>query len=117
MAVIVVDRLEAVEIDDADRDANAPELGIAECARELGEEAAPVRQLGQRVQIGEAEVLVRQRLRRRLLRQQRFAAGDEVGEVAVVDEQHRDDRAPVTSRLLTAIASSAGSPVAKKNAT
>ncbi len=93
VAVIVVDRLEAVEVDDPHRDANAPALGVGEGARQLGEEAAAVRQLGERIEIGEAEVLVRERLRCRLLRQQRFAARDEIGEVAVVDEQHRHHRA------------------------
>ncbi|MET4174052.1 hypothetical protein ABIB99_005156 [Bradyrhizobium sp. LA6.1] len=93
VAVIVVDRLEAVEVDDPHRDANAPALGVGEGARQLGEEAAAVRQLGEGIEIGEAEVLVRERLGCRLLRQQRFAARDEIGEVAVVDEQHRHHRA------------------------
>ncbi len=93
VTIIVVDRLEAVEVDDADRNAHAAPLGVSEGARQLGEEAAAVRQLGEGIEIGEAEVLVRERQRRRLLRQQRFAAADEIGEVAIVDEQHRHHRA------------------------
>src|SRR3954462_1794254 len=58
MAVIVVDRLEAVEVDDPDSDANVPALGVSESARQLGEEAAAIRQLGQGIEVGEAEVLV-----------------------------------------------------------
>src|SRR5439155_10371247 len=88
MAVIIVDRLEAVEVDDSDGDANVLALGVSESARQLGEEAAAVWQLGQRIEVGEAEVLVRESLSGRLLRQQRFAARDEIGEVAIIDEQH-----------------------------
>ncbi len=62
MAVGVIDRLEAVEVDDADGKAGAVLDGDAVLAVELGEEAAPVGQAGQGVEIGDAEVFVRQRL-------------------------------------------------------
>src|SRR5438445_7575645 len=61
VTVVVVDRLEAVEVDDADGEANAPALGVSEGARQLGEEAAAVRQLGEGIEIGEAKILVRER--------------------------------------------------------
>jgi hypothetical protein len=89
-SVIVVDRLEAVEIDDADSKAGAVALGLGEKARKLREEATPVGKLSQGVAIGESEILIRQGLRRSLLRKQRLAAGNESGKVAIIDEQHRD---------------------------
>lgn len=54
MAVHVVDRLEAVQIGNADRDAPAGLAGDVEFAPELFEEGMPVRQVGQRVFVGQA---------------------------------------------------------------
>src|SRR4051794_13030717 len=49
MAVLVVDRLEGVEVEDPDRERVAVTAGAADHAGELDEDRAPVRQPGQRV--------------------------------------------------------------------
>ncbi len=58
VAVDVVDRLEAVEIDDADDEALFSLRGQAQHFVQVGEELTPVRQIGEGVEIGQTRVLV-----------------------------------------------------------
>ena len=57
MAIDVVHGLEAVEIEDADDEALVVPRGGAQQFMQVGEKLAPVRQIGEDVEIGEARVL------------------------------------------------------------
>ena len=84
MAVEVIDGLEAVQIDDPQRQPPAIRPRGGEHLVQMGEEGATVGQFGERVEVGQAQVLVAQGLAAPL-------GFDHLGEVAVGDEDHDDD--------------------------
>jgi hypothetical protein len=60
MAIEIVDGLETVEVEDDHREALAGGGGAATDVVELGEELAPVGNLRERIEVGQAQVFVAQ---------------------------------------------------------